>query len=261
MPDQYGIGAAYDAALAETVVFGGLDSSYFGTYSARTFAWAGGSYALRAESGPSARTSPLMVFDAARNLTVLIGGNNQGALGDTWEWDGATWTQRQIPGISSAPVAAAYDSDRAVTTVLTHGLGAVADTWEYNGVGWTQRPNTGLPQRTYAAMAYDSARHVTVLFGGLDNSSNVLADTWEWNGAVWTQRQVFGPSGRFLHAMAYDRNRGVTVLVGGATGLGVGQVDAQTWEWNGQSWTQRSPAQGPGVRRAHALVFDSARGA
>ena len=34
-------------------------------------------------------------------------------------------------------------------------------------------------------MAYDSARGVTVLYGGY-NGSTYMTDTWEWNGTVWT---------------------------------------------------------------------------
>lgn len=67
------------------------------------------------------------------------------------------------------------------------------------------------------AMAYDSARHVTVLFGGTTSSSEASAETWEWDGITWSQRHVTGPSPRSGHAMAYDASRGVTVLFGGYT--------------------------------------------
>ncbi|MFQ5504282.1 MAG: kelch repeat-containing protein [Planctomycetota bacterium] len=32
-----------------------------------------------------------------------------------------------------------------------------------------------------------------------------------------------------------------------------------TWEWDGQNWTKRSPRQAPSARAAHALAYDSAR--
>src|SRR5690349_10647878 len=59
-----------------------------------------------------------------------------------------------------------------------------------------------LTARDAAAMAYDSNRGLTVLFGGLD-SSGTLNDAWEWNGASWNPA-VSGPSRRGAHAMAYD---------------------------------------------------------
>jgi hypothetical protein len=65
------------------------------------------------------------------------------------------------------------------------------------------------------AMAYDSTRGVTVLFGGFKDIVN--DETWEWDGTLWTQRLVSGPSARRDHAMSFDAGRGVTVLFGGVT--------------------------------------------
>ena len=55
--------------------------------------------------------------------------------------------------------------------------------------------------RTGHAMAYDSARGVTVLFGGefYDSQSmsyELLGDTWEWDGVIWTVRIASGPAPR-----------------------------------------------------------------
>ncbi len=65
-------------------------------------------------------------------------------------------------------------------------------------------------------MAYDSARGVTVLFGGL-RYPNVFDDTWEWDGTTWTQLAIPGPPPRQRHGMAYDTARGVTVFFRGDT--------------------------------------------
>src|SRR5262249_12266836 len=108
--------------------------------------------------------------------------------------------------------------------------------------------------RAEHALAYDSARGVTVLFGGT-GYADYLADTWEWDGTTWTQR-ISGPSARTLHAMAYDSARRVTVLFGGT---GAGYL-ADTWEWDGVNWMQRSPSSNPPGRIYHALAYDSARG-
>ncbi|MGE3106873.1 MAG: GC-type dockerin domain-anchored protein [Phycisphaerales bacterium] len=107
--------------------------------------------------------------------------------------------------------------------------------------------------RSGARLAYDSARGVTVFFGGYNNSFN--NDTWEWNGTTWTQRVVSGPAPRTSYAMAYDSARGVSVLYGGTGPTNYGD----TWEWNGTTWTQR-PVSGPGNRYQSALAYDSARG-
>lgn len=61
--------------------------------------------------------------------------------------------------------------------------------------------------------------------------------------------------------MAYDSQRGVTVLFGGE-GLYVPASGflADTWEWDGTTWTQRSPTTVPPVRSQHAMAYDSQRG-
>jgi hypothetical protein len=53
----------------------------------------------------------------------------------------------------------------------------------------------------------------------------------------WTQRQDMGPSGRFGCGMAYDSARQHVVLFGGADVSGQ-NVFNDTWEWNGNFWTQ-----------------------
>jgi hypothetical protein len=123
-------------------------------------------------------------------------------------------------------------------------------------IEWTQRSVSGPSPRSSHAMAYDSARRVTVLFGGW-NGSNFNGETWEWNGSTWTQRAVSGPSPRDSHAMAYDSVRGVTVLFGGMS-FGPTYYD-DTWEWNGTVWTQRMVS-GPSPRSSHAMAYDAARG-
>ena len=91
------------------------------------------------------------------------------------------------------------------------------------GFTWTLKSNSGPSPRYYHALAYDSARGVTVLFGGYDIGGD-NGETWEWDGTSWTLRSSTGPSRRELHAMAYDSARGVTVLFGGNRGGG------ETWE-------------------------------
>ena len=111
------------------------------------------------------------------------------------------------------------------------------------------------PRRVPGAMAYDSARGVTVLFGGYDGALN--DETWEWDGVNWTQRFVSPrPSPRVTIAMAYDSARAVTVLFGGVTPTGLSN---ETWEWDGASWALRSST-GPAPRQWHAMAYDSFRG-
>ena len=107
-----------------------------------------------------------------------------------------------------------------LTLLLTPGLSASADP---SCVNWSE---SLLPSRASHAMAYDSARGRTILFGGIGGS--FLGDTVEWDGTTWTQRvPATSPSARTYHAMAYDSARGVTILFGGANGSYLGD----TWEF------------------------------
>jgi hypothetical protein len=101
-------------------------------------------------------------------------------------------------------------------------------------------------------MAYDSRRHVTVLYGGVYGSS----ETWEWDGRGWLRRTAFvGPELRMAHSMAYDSARGVTLLFSGAGPTG---YNSETWEWDGTTWTLLSEI-GPPARLYSAMAYDSAR--
>jgi alpha-tubulin suppressor-like RCC1 family protein len=168
------------------------------------------------------RSEAAMAYDTARGVTVLFGGaGSEGVKGDTWEFDGTTWVDR-----------------------------TPAD------------PNDSPPPRCFHAMAYDMNRQVTVLFGGHDpNDLYLKADTWEWDGTTWLDKTPADPNDsphrRCWHAMAYDSARHVTVLSGGFGAKG-GTND--TWEWDGSTWTLRTPTHAPPARCMHAMAYDSYRG-
>lgn len=126
---------------------------------------------------------------------------------------------------------------------------------------WTRKNPANSPSaRRSHAMAYDAARGQVVLFGG-DYGSSFLGDTWVWDGTNWTQKNpANSPSARdCANAMAYDVVRGQVVLYGGWNG-GAGGYLGDTWVWDGTNWNQKSPANSPGARNAHALAYDAARG-
>ncbi|MEM7675806.1 MAG: kelch repeat-containing protein [Myxococcota bacterium] len=98
--------------------------------------------------------------------------------------------------------------------------------------------------RRGVAMAYDSAKNVTVLHGGV-SGNRVFNETWEWNGSFWTQITTTNQPPRLWgHQMVYDSHRKVIVLFGGADTSG--EFTNQTWEYDG-TWRQInaecSPAQ------------------
>ena len=117
---------------------------------------------------------------------------------------------------------------------------------------WVQRyPAPSPAARESHCMAYDSARGVTVLFGG-SMSGN---ETWEYDGSTWTQVATPGPGARTHAAMVYESGRNVTLLFGGDTGSAQGD----TWEFNGSTWIQVATT-GPCARYGQSMAYDSARG-
>jgi hypothetical protein len=170
------------------------------------------------------------------------------------------WTQkRSIGPLPRFGHAMAYDSARG-RAVLFGGDGGgplFGDTWEWDGDNWTQMDDIGPSRRSLHSMAF--AGSGTLLFGG-QNGAVATADTWLWNGEDWTQLADSGPTSRINHAMAFDSNRSRVVLFGGAGNFpGQLQVLNDTWEWDGQEWTQQEDI-GPPARELHVMAYDMARG-
>ena len=65
---------------------------------------------------PTARFAHAVAFDVARSRTLLFGGAiAAGPFGDTWEYDGTSWSQRVQPvsPLARHSHALAYDASRA----------------------------------------------------------------------------------------------------------------------------------------------------
>lgn len=267
---------AYDSARNRTVLFGGaFQGTAVGSnqYFSDTWEYDGAAWAQIQVSGPPAGALGQMVYDSARGVSVLFGGgDNNGFLAPiTWEWDGATWTPRFTTHRPPSRIwfGMSYDSARHVT-VLFGGDGQDAagnhlllnDTWEYNGIDWTQVQTAHSPSGRYGlALAYDSGRGKTVLFGGHDDTTGRLNDTWEYNGIDWTPVPIANPpAARFLHSMAYVSALGETVMFGGDYFVPFVTLgpNNETWEYNGASWQQLFPTNSPSPRSMAPVAYDSA---
>lgn len=225
-------------------------------------------------SEPEARNKAAIAYDSQRDKLVLFGGavglgRARRVTGDTWEWDGKTWTRVSESGPPPrAAHAMTYDSQRK-KIVLFGGDGAagtLGDTWEWDGKTWTQVATTGPAARGAHRIAYDSRRKKVVLFSGTSQFGRAMKpafnDTWEWDGRAWKLVSSTGPAGRLLFGLAYDVKRSKVVLFGGNTSFAppfeAGLRD-DTWEWDGQRWSEIK-ASGPAKRDHNNLIYDAARG-
>jgi hypothetical protein len=260
-------GMAFDKVRNEIVLFGGNNSDAPQKRN-DTWTWNGTKWTEKnPATKPSKRLLVAMAFDEARGKILLFGGfdnadPNGGTLGDTWIWNGNTWTQ-QTPSISPPPrYGAGMVYDAVTQTVLLFGGygtgGEINDTWSWNGTTWTQlHPAASPPARTYPAMSSDPARNRIVLFGGYNFfSGGALNDTWTWNGTTWTQQlPVTSPPARSFTGIAPDAN-GNVVLFGGSILI---QNYGDTWTWNGTDWTPRTPASSPEARAGMGFAYDAVR--
>jgi hypothetical protein len=204
----------------------------------------------KSPNDPPIRQNHAAVFDAARGNVVMFGGflGGFGRYGDTWTWNGSSWTLASSSGPAPRSVhAMAYDSARQRVVLFGGSDGtALGDTWEWDGASWTQVNTAAAPPgRFNHAMAYDSHRGVVVLTGGFSTIRH--NDTWEYDGVTWVQRTEPGFtsfSGRNGHGMAYDASRQRMVIFGGFNGTRL----ADTWELTSTGWVQ-SIATGPSGRQ------------
>jgi hypothetical protein len=90
---------------------------------------------------PPARQNASMAYDAATGTIVLFGGWRDAGghyFGDTWTWDGSTWTKQAPATHPSARYFASMAYDAATHTIVLFGgsIGAdVGDTWTWNSSG------------------------------------------------------------------------------------------------------------------------------
>src|SRR5258706_10036725 len=182
------------------------------------------------DAGPPARAGAAAAFDAAHGAVVMFGGCSvldpmngcaYTPFGETWLWDGVAWAQHTA---QSDP-----------------------------------------PPRAFQGMAFDAARGRIVMFGGCAGSMCAvrLGDTWEWDGTRWHEKTpASSPPARGATTMTYDAARGTVVLFGGCSNDGPMCMHAlaDTWEWDGATWTQISSTLQPPGRAGAVIAFDATRG-
>jgi hypothetical protein len=178
---RMGAAMAYDSARGRIVLFGGLDALQ---QYADTWEWDGVGWSQVAPATiPPARSHSEMVFDLARSRVVMFGGLDSTSFGtvlqDTWEYDGANWTQvttsTQPPGRTQG----AFDYDPVAGHVVLFGgfdglFTQLSDAWAFDGTNWSSLPLGNAIDLSGCAHTLDLARLRIVYFGG---NSSVVSGT------------------------------------------------------------------------------------
>ena len=233
--------SAYDTGRDVVVLYGGKDAIDLDSLDFEeddlfdTWEWDGQEWAQIEDIGPKPPTPSMfveVVYDSARQVTLLEGGAvATGGVG-TWTWDGAAWTQIEDTGPPQRSFGAlAFDPVRE-RAVLFGGAAAgdPTGTWEWDGSVWKHVEDIGPSTRFGHSMTWDGS--TVLLFGGFPTQAppKALRDTWTWDGNHWIQRQDIGPSPRGDCGVAWDEARDRIVLFGGQSSQGGGTYFGDTWE-------------------------------
>lgn len=121
-------------------------------------------------------------------------------------------------------------------------------------------PDNSLHLGNWHDMFYHEGLKQIILINGGPESGKPGTDPielWTWNGRQWSSlgNDSESPRWRNFASIAYDTNRDVLILYGGLTEE---RNYTDTWEWDGENWTQ-FPVEGPGPRESAGMAFDASR--
>lgn len=211
-------------------------------------------------SSPGPRRSAAITYVPSTRQILLHGGLSETGelLDDLWAWNGLWWQRLETSQAPSARAQHGLAFDPASENVLMFGglgtQGELGDTWllDVASVAWKRAlvASPGARRDFGLAQSQVGSTRGLMLFGGQDESAEVLGETWLWNGLHWLP----GPSSpcplRALLPSTMPRCRTgatllpwqqgqETILVGGWLGPQPSmslEADDSLWRWDGSSW-------------------------
>ncbi len=234
--------------------------------------------AMTASAPPSPVTAPpkrahhALVYDEAAGRVLLTGGSSPHVNGDCcaffndlWAFDGMRWIALQSSGDPMSGMRLAFDpsAGRVVSFGGYSNRRSRSDLRALDDGMWKALGQHDAMPAAEPGFVYGSRRHTFVAFGGSAGRGQAHADTWTFDGVRWNKIAAAGPPARQGHVMAFDDKRGRTVVFGGtgaATPPNPPPALGDTWEFDGQRWTQIDAGPGPSPRHSAGVAFDSRRG-
>lgn len=210
-------------------------------------------------------------YDPRRGTTIVVDSTDGG-----YEWTGVGWIFRG-GNVGRDGLSIAHDPSCAVTLAFGGGPATTTST-KFNDVyrfpdaagkpQWAQIFPTGaLPTvRTHHAMTYDQERKAFYVFGGYQGAAPIASDMWKLatsDCVTWAWSPVLlgaSPPARYDAQLTYDPVRKVSVLFGGQNITNGEETPlADTWQWDGATWTELAPTTYPPKRFNHGMALDPRR--
>jgi len=230
---------AYDPVRDRAVLFGGY--TYTATFSNDTWEYDGSAWAqMSPTSSPtSGRFLTPLVYDATNAYIFMFGGyrNSPNVIyGDTWSYDGTTWTQLFPATSPSARLNVSMSHNPVLGKVVLFGGEAPVstyhyDTWEWDGTTWTHV----FPATTPTGITGRSCFHVG---SGKTVMQRSDGTTWTYDGVDWTLEAPATANSEGEQSMTYDSVRDRIVAYS--------EYRNGVREWDGTNWFMVSAPNVPG---------------
>ncbi|HZY70893.1 MAG TPA: hypothetical protein VFF67_07970 [Thermoplasmata archaeon] len=212
-------------------------------------------------------------YDAKDGYVVAYANVNSSSLLDTYRFDGRNWWR--VPVAVAPPHRLyplfAYDPAAGGAILFgganaTNSTACYGDAWLYSGARWTILPGSiAPPPRCQGAIAYDASLEAVVVSGGFQTPYTRLNDTWEYHDGGWSLMHTAHappalPAGSLETLTPDPLHQWLVAFDSGEFGLATQKAGSQTWEFDGQDWTQLSSPITPEPRTGEAAGFDPAHG-
>ncbi len=162
-PARRAYAIAFDAARGELVLTGGEPIAFGEALGPETWTYNGAAWSpVTPAVVPPPRSDAALAYDPIHQRVVMFGGEHSTVddliyYGDTWTFDGATWTEVPLdvhpPNRSRAMLA--FDPSRGTMVLL--GGNALADAWEFDGTAWRFLAAVATAA-SYGSLVYDVPR-------------------------------------------------------------------------------------------------------
>ncbi len=213
------IAAAYDSTRDRVIIAAGYRNGAVAetwAYDCVTSTWAN----LAPATSFTPRRLGAIGYDPLRDRVVLYGWYDTSTfayMGDTWEFDGVTWSQSPVPAIIDSPnfvPSMVFDPSAGAMRILRQGGFGTSAVWltsVFNpATGWSQDSSVSIPAGAEIGLHQVSINPTS---GQLLLPAN--RRTWLLNGGVWQAAPLGGFDERVLTMTLHDDGAGEKLWIGG----------------------------------------------